>query len=55
VIGAWGDAFVLADELPHADRTRANPDRTIDTGLRMLPPFLPTRLTLIGSLACSLQ
>src|SRR4029077_11115884 len=49
VIGAWGDAVVLAVELPHAARTRAHPATIIDTGLRMLPPFGPSRLNAVGS------
>src|SRR2546430_17327260 len=46
-VDAGGDPLV-PPLVPHAERTRANPAAIIDTGLRMLPPFLPTRLVLSG-------
>src|ERR1700694_4655939 len=39
-VDAWGVPLVLVPPVPHAERTRANPAAIIDTGLRMLPPFL---------------
>jgi hypothetical protein len=38
----------LFDELPHAESTRANPAAIIDTGLRMLPPFLSKPIEPMG-------
>src|ERR1700687_751891 len=50
VIGAAGagEPPALSDEVPHAESTRANPAAIIDTGLRMLPPFLSKPIKPMG-------